>query len=72
MKDIMIIVKSLEESGLELKDVSETIKNEAKEQKVRFLGMLLGILHASLLGNLLKGKGKIRAGKGTISAGHRF
>ena len=33
MDDIMKIVKSLQESGLLIKDVSETIKNEAKEQK---------------------------------------
>ena len=38
--DIRKIVKSLEESGLLIKGVSETIKNEAKEQKGRFLGML--------------------------------
>ena len=63
MNDIMKIVKSLEESGLLIKGVSETIKNEAKEQKGGFLGMLLGTLGASLLGNLLKGKGTIRAGK---------
>ena len=31
-----------------------------------FLGMLLGTLVASLLGNLLTGKGSIRAGDGTI------
>ena len=40
MNDIIKIVKSLEESGLLIKGVSETIKNEAKEQKGRFLGML--------------------------------
>ena len=45
--DIMKIVKSLEESGLLIKSVSETIKNEAKEQKGGFLGMLLGTLGAS-------------------------
>ena len=33
MNDIRKIVKSLEESGLLIKSVSETIKNEAKEQK---------------------------------------
>ena len=54
MKNIMKIVKSLEESGLLLKGVSKTIKNEAKEQKRRFPGMLLETLGASLLGNLLK------------------
>ena len=43
MNDIMKIVKSLEESGLLIKDVSKTIKNEAKEQNV---GMLLGTLDA--------------------------
>ena len=36
----MKIVKSLEESGLLIKDVSETTKNKAKEQKGGFLGML--------------------------------
>ena len=68
--DILKIVKSLENSGLLLKGVSETIKNEAKEQKGRFLSMLLGTLGASLLGNMLAGKGVIRAGEGTIRAGY--
>ena len=57
----MKIVKSLEESGFLVKGVSEAIKNEAKEQKRGFLGMLLGTVGASLLGNLLTGKGTIRA-----------
>ena len=72
MNDIKKIVKSLQESGLLMKDVSETIKNEAKERKGGFLRMLLGTLGASLLGNLLTGKGKIRAGEGTIRAGPDF
>ena len=54
--DSMKIVKSLEESGLLIKGVSKTIKNEAKEQKGGFLGMLLGTLRANLLRNLLTGK----------------
>ena len=58
---IVKLVKSLEDSGLLIKVVSETIKNEAKEQKGEFLGMLLGSLGASLLGNLLTGKVTIRA-----------
>ena len=53
VNDIMKIVKFLEESGLLIKGVSETIQNEAREQKVRFLTMLLRTLGASLLGNLL-------------------
>ena len=72
INDIMKIVKSLEESGLLIKDVSKTIKNKAKEQKGGFLGMLLGTLGASLLGNLLTGKDTIRAGQGTIRAGPDF
>ena len=48
-EDIMNIVKSLEESDFMTKGVSETIENEAKEQKCRFLGMLLGTLSAILL-----------------------
>ena len=56
MEDIMKIVKPLEASGLLIKGVSETIKNEAKEQKRGFIGMLLETLGASLLGNLLTEK----------------
>ena len=65
MEDILEIIKSFEDSGLLLKGVRETIKNEAKEQKGRFLSLLLGTLGASLLGNMLAGKGVIRAGEGT-------
>ena len=72
MNDIMKVVKCLEESRLLIKGVSETIKNEAKEKKGGFLGMLLGILGASLLGNLLTGKINIRAGEGTIRVGENF
>ena len=64
----MKIVKSLEEFCLLIKGVSETIKNEAKEQKGGFLRMLLSALGASLLGNLLTGKGTIRASEGTFRA----
>ena len=52
MEDIMIIVKSLEDSSLLIKGVCETIKNEAKKQKGGFLSRLLGILGASLSGKL--------------------
>ena len=64
MEDIIKIVKSLEDSGLLLKGVTETVQNEVKEQKGGFLRMLLGTLGASLLGNILAGKGINRAGKG--------
>ena len=47
-----------------MKGVTKTIKNEAKEQKRGFLSVLLGTLGASLLGNLLAGKGIVRAGSG--------
>ena len=66
MNDIMKIVMSLEESGLLIKDVSKTIKNEAKEKKGGYVGMLLGTTGANLLGNLLTGKGTIIAGEGKI------
>ena len=69
MDHTMKIIKSLKESGLLIKGVTKTIKNEAKEQRSGFLGMLLGTIGASLLGNILTGKGVIRAGDGTIEAG---
>ena len=53
---VMKIVKYLEESNLLTKSVSETIQNEAKEQKTGFLSMFFGTLGVSLLGNLLRGK----------------
>ena len=62
MNDIMKIIKSLEEFGLLIKGVSETIKNEPKVQKDGFLSMLLCSFGATLLGNLLIGKDSIRAG----------
>ena len=77
--DIIKIVKSLEDSGLLLKGVTETVQNEVKEQKGGFLSMLLGTLGASLLGSLLtgkriyragKGKGINRAGEGVVRAGY--
>ena len=64
MEDIIKIIKSLEDSGLLLKGVTERVQNEVKEQKGGFLSMLLGTLGASLLGNLLTGKGIYRVGKG--------
>ena len=74
MDDILKIVKSLEDSGVLLKGVSETIQNEAREQRGGFLNMLLGTLGASLLGDILSkglsGKGVIRAVEGTIRAGY--
>ena len=76
MKDIIKIVESLEDSGLLSEGVSETIWNEAKEQKGGFLSMLPGTLGASLLENILTGKGIVRAGygnkkgKGIVRAGY--
>ena len=76
MEDIIKIVKSLEDSGLSLKGVTETVQNEVKEQKVGFLSIVLGTLGASLLGNILsgrgvnkKGRGEKRAGEGIVRAG---
>ena len=72
MKVTMKIAKSLEESGSLIKRVRETIKNEPKERKSRFLDKLLGPLGATLLGNLLTGKCTNRVGEGTIRANQYF
>ena len=70
MNDIMKIIKALESSGILLKGVTKTIENETKEQRGRFLSMLLGTLGASLLGNLLTSRKQIvRAGEGVVRAG---
>ena len=72
MENIIKIVKSLQESGLIIKAISETIKNEAKQQKGGFLPTLLRTLSATILGNVLIGKGVIRAGGGVMKAGQNF
>ena len=81
MQDVIKIIKELENSDILLKGGSKTIENEIKEQRGRFLGMLLGTLGASLLGNLLtgkciiiagEGKGKVRAGEGSKKKTTKF
>ena len=69
MQDITKIIKEPENSDMLLKGVSKTIENEIKEQRGGFLSMLLGTLGASLLDNLLIGKGIMRAGDGIVRAG---
>ena len=74
MQDLSKIVKSLEDSGILLDGITETVKNEVKEQKGTFLSILLGTLGASLLGDVLtknvSGRGVIKAGEGTIRTGY--
>ena len=66
MNDIMKIVQALEDSNILLKGVTKTIKNDTKQQKGGFLSMLLGTLGASLLRNLLTGRGNV-----TVSSGNK-
>ena len=72
MKDEAKIAESLEDSGLLTKGLSETIKNEKKEQKGGSLSMFLGTLASSILGNVLSGRGVIWAGEGVKRAGQHF
>ena len=64
MNDMMKIIQALENSNILIKGVTKKIKNETKGQKGGFLSMLLGTLGASLLGNVLTGKGIWRADSG--------
>ena len=70
MQDLLKIIKSLEYSGMLFKGVSEAIQNESKEKRGGFLSILLGTLGASLLGDMLFGKGVIRAGEETAKVGY--
>ena len=75
MNNITKIIQVLENCNILRKGATKTIKNETKKQKGGFLSMLLDTLGASLLGNLLTGKGVVRAvtgnkkGKGIVRAG---
>lgn len=55
-----------------IKYITKTTKNESKSERKGFLGMLLYTLDASLLGNIIEGKGVIKDGKGVISAEQIF
>ena len=70
MNDIMKSVQALENSGILLKGVTKTIKNETKSWSGGFLSMVLGTLGLSLLSDLLtknlSRKGTVRAGEGTL------
>ena len=70
LEDILKIVKSLEDSGIIAEEAIDMIKNDAKQQPGCFLSVLLDTLGASLLSNMLTGKGVIRAGKGTAKVDH--
>ena len=72
MKNLMKIVKSLEQYGLLIKGVRETIKNEAKEWKGNFFSVLLGILGAGLSGNLSTSKSTIGIGEVTLRGDQSF
>ena len=62
MNDNLKLVQALEDSNILLKGITKIIKNETKEQKGGFLSMPLGTLASTLLGNMLLGKGIVRAG----------
>ena len=76
MDDMMKALRGLEDSNILLKGIFKTIKNETKKQKAGFLRMLFGTLGASLLENMLAGKGILRngsakkKGKGVVKAGY--
>ena len=65
MEGIMKMVKSVEDSGLLIKRVTEKIQTEIKEQNGGFLSMLLGTSGASMLRNMFAGKEITRAGYGS-------
>ena len=49
MDDIIKVMISLENSGVLIDGVSETVKHEIKNQEGGFFGILLGILGASVM-----------------------
>ena len=69
---VIPIIKSLENSVLLIDGVSETVKHETRRQERGFLGMLLGTLGALVLGNMLTGKGVIRAWIGGVTTGRQY
>ena len=72
MEDVMKIVKLLQESGLLIEGIDETITKETKKPRERFFLMLLGTLGVTMLGSAITARGVIRAGEGIIRAGENL
>ena len=66
LNNVIKILKSLEESSLLIKGVSETVENDVKEQKGGSHVILAATLAASFLGSALMGRGEVRGGDGVI------
>ena len=62
MDDIISIIKSLENSGILIDGISETVKHKIKKQEYGFFGMSIETSGASMLGNMLTGRDVMRAG----------
>ena len=71
LNDLLKVIKSLENSGILYHGITETVKDEVKEQKGGFLSTLLSVVASALLSSMLSGKGVTRAGEGTIRAAYR-
>ena len=72
IQDIIKIIKYLEKSGLLMRGIHETIKDEIKEQKSASLSILLGTLAVSILENALSVREIIKADEEVIRAGQNF
>ena len=72
MKDINKIIKSLEDSGVLIYRVTETVKHEIKKQEGRFLGALLAPLAASLVQPVISSVVKDISGRGVRTAGRGY
>ena len=70
MDDIIKTIKLIEDSSVLIEEASETVKHKIKKQEGRFFSMILGTLGASILGNMLTGKGVLRAGRGYSNMDH--
>ena len=74
MNDIIKIVKSLEDSGVLIDGVPETLNHEIKKQEGGFLGALLVLSAASLIQTVIssvvkgtEGRAVRRAGRGYLN-----
>ena len=72
LNDLLKAIKSLENSGILLDGITETVKNKVKKQKGGFLSTLFSVVGLALLSSMFSGKGVIRAVEGTIRVGYGF